>query len=263
MTGRLIKMEFYQITHNVKFYTMLLICCAITWFFTSSDYLMEPIVANTPDNSIGIFMNQIADVGVALIILIGCYSAYLFSEQFKQHTINLKISCGYSRVSIYLIQCLITFLMVGLMICFSSVIGCFKYGIGNFVTAVLENAGYFMKTMLLIFFLAFSIVSFCLIFSVLFQDTTKTLIVSFVFLFVSCYIMAAIVSNTLTVDHMAAAYDIHQGGILKLYPPYLWRWSLNPQLDAFQLFITILISMVWSVLAVAIGCYIFCKREIK
>jgi len=208
-------------------------------------------------------MNSIADVGVALIIIAGCYSAYLFGEQFKQRTFNLKIGCGYSRTQLYLVQCLKTFLIVGLLIGLAVVVGCLKYGIADLIKAVSENMGYFIRSLIFIFFLAFAIVSFCLIFAVIFQDTTKTLIASFVFLFVSCYIMAAIVTNFLASGNHSSAYGISEGAIMKFYPPYLWRWALNPDLNSNQLILTLVIALIWSVVAVSIGCYIFKKKEIK
>lgn len=263
MVKRLIKMEIYQLVHSRMFYFMLFICCTMTLLFTSDEYLLEPIVQNTPNNLMGVFMNQMADVGVALIIITGCYSAYLFSEQFKQRTINLKIVCGYSRIAIYLVQCLKTFLVVGFLICFSAVVGCFKYGVENFVHAICGDAGYFFRTIIFTFFLAFSIVSFCLVFSVAFQDTTKTLIMSFIFLFISCYIMSAVVSNMLTTEDISSAYEISKGAVLKFYPPYLWRWSLNPGLNISHLITTICISLFWGIGAVGIGCCVFKRKEIK
>lgn len=263
MISKLIKLEFYQISKSRLFLIMLIICCLMSFFFTSNDFLIEPIVQNTPNNVLGIYMNGLADVGVALLVITGCYSAYLMGEQFKQRTINLKILSGYSKTQLYIVQAVKTFCIVGFLISISSVVGCLKYGIMYFLRIMSMNIGYFTRSLIFIFFLAFAITSFSLIFAVIFQDTTKTLIISFIFLFLSCYIMAAIVANFLTKNNLSSAYDVNASVIMKFYPPYLWRWVLNPNLKFNQLLSALAIALGWGAIGIGIGCYIFEKKEIK
>lgn len=261
----LLAYEHHKIKHNKILYIVALICCAITIFFNSLDYLEVPMIPGTPNNLLGIFMNETADVGIAVMIIAGCFSIYLFGEDFACRTINLEIISGYSKRSIFLSHCLKIFLLTGSIVSVSLIIGCTKFFFIIPFSFSPDTVLYLIRTFLLIYLLSFSMVSICIIFVVIFQDTARTTVISSVFLFIVCYIMAALVSNYATsgIDNISSPYKNDVTFLLKLYPPYLWRWVLRLDLSLEQIAFAFIVTISWSLIFLSIGYYIFSKKETK
>ena len=69
---KLMKYKFYRMRHNILSYIIFLLCCVIALFFTDESYLSDPIVVNTPQSLLGIFMNEVADAGIANLLMCLC-----------------------------------------------------------------------------------------------------------------------------------------------------------------------------------------------
>jgi len=257
---QLMRYEYYRIKNNKLVYVIFVVCCFITLFFCSSDYLSDPMIPGTPNNILGIYMNEIADVGIVVLIIAGCSSIYLFGEEFSTRTLNLELLAGYNRRTIYISHCIKTFLLTGGIISVSLFIGCLKFITKYAKGFRIEDIAYLVRSVFLIYILAFSMMSFCMIFAVLLQDTAKSTVFTFIFLFVSCYIMAALVSGS---SHLYLAYEGKKSFLLRLYPPYLWRWSLKQNLSMTDMIGTFIIAGGWSSIFIWIGYSIFKKKELK
>lgn len=205
-------------------------------------------------------MNEVADVGIAVLMIAGCYAMYLFAEDFSKRTLNLELLAGHTRKEVYQKNCIKIFLLTGSITIVSLLFGCIKYVFKYKHTVQIKDLGYMLKSFCLIYMLSFSLISFCMIFAVWFYDTAKTLIVTFLFLFVSCYVMAAFVSNA---SPLYLAYEGNRNIIWRLYPPYLWRWSLNPNLSGIDFVVTLFTAGIWSVIFIEIGYRLFLKKEMK
>lgn len=258
----LLKYEGYKVLHSTLTYIILLVGCAVSLLFSSSDYLSDPIVPGTSNDLTGIFMNEVADAGIALLIIVGCFIMYLFGMDLKYRCINFEIMSGNNRKKIFLSHYVSMFLLSGSIITISLFVGICKFGGVNLILQFVQNLKYYLRTILLIYVISFSIVSICIIFVIIFKDTAKATIVSFIILFISCYIMAALASVPVTGGHMASAYEITRGWML-LYPPYLWRWMLNPNLSLVQLVYVFVVGCLWCCITFFINQYLFCKREFK
>lgn len=258
----LLKYETYKTLHRTITYVVLVICCAVSLIFTNNDYLSDPIVPGTTNNLMGIFMNEVADAGIAILILVGCFMIYSFGTDLNDRCINFEFMSGNSRKRIFLCKYIYMFLLSGSMIVISLFVGCCKFGINHLVLQVMQNGEYFLRTILLVYVVSFSIISVCIFFALAFKDTAKTTIVSFVVLFISCYIMAAVANGYVIEGHMKSAYEITSGWVL-LYPPYLWRWMLNPNLNSAQLVFVLIVTGLWSCITFHITRCLFCSSEFK
>ena len=255
----LMRYNYYRTRHNMLSYLILLICCVIAFVFTDESYLTDPIVVNTPQSLTGVFMNEVADAGIANILIVGCYVTFEFAGNLKQRCINYELISGNSRNKVFISHYAYSFILSGSMITVSLLVGCCKYGLTDWVITIWNNIAYFLRSILFIYILSFSIISMCMIFAVLFKDTAKSTIVTFVFLFLSCYIMAAIAS-AISGNSIVSAYEEPPLALL-FYPPYLWRWILNPELQMSQLLGVVTVAVLWCGSAFAIGNYFFEKME--
>lgn len=257
--NNLMKYHFYRTRHSMLPYIILFLCCVIALIFTDESYLADPIVVHTPHTLTGVFMNEVADAGIANLLIVGCYVIFEFSGDLKQRCINYELISGNSRTKVFSGHYVYTFLLSGSMIAGSLLVGCCKYGFSDWVIAIWENKVYFLRSIFFIYILSFSIISVCMVFAVLFKDTAKSTIVTFVFLFLSCYIMAAIAA-AISGNSLSSAYDVAPLALL-VYPPYLWRWILNPELQVMQILEAALAAIIWCGSAFAIGNYFFSKSE--
>ena len=257
----LVKYEFYKARHSVLTYVIIGICCGLALLFTSRDYIFDPIIPGTPNNITGIFMNEVADVGIAMIIIVGCYVIFSFGNDLKQRCVNFEILSGNSRLKVFCSHYLYTFLFSGSIITVSLVVGCCKYGITNLGIQIVKDWSYYLRTVLLIYLLSFAIISICIIFSVVLKDTAKSTVAAFVFLFISCYIMAAL-ANSGAGGQMSAAYE-KTTGLLLVYPAYLWRWGLNPNLSGLQIIFVVFVALIWCAISFCISNYLFCRTELR
>ena len=258
----LLSYEKYKILHNPLTYVILAVGCVVSLLFTSSDYLSDPIVPGTPDNLTGIFMNEVADVGIAVLILVGCYAMYLFGADMKNRCINYELISGNNREIIFLSHYVVMFLLCGTIITISLLIGSCKFGGINLISQICKNGAYYFRIILLMYVISYAIISVCITFVILFQDTARTVLVSFVVLFLACYMMAAVANTNIAEGHMESAYEITKGWLL-LYPPYLWRWVLNPNLKVKQFGAALAVGTVWCGITFFVNRYLFCNREFK
>lgn len=258
---KLMKYKFYRMRHNILSYIIFLLCCVIALFFTDESYLSDPIVVNTPQSLLGIFMNEVADAGIANLLIIGVYAVFEFSGDLKQRCVNYELISGNSRTKVFISHYVYIFILSGSMLIGSLIVGCCKYGIMDWIVTIWENKGYFLRTVLFIYIIDFSIISVCIIFAVLFKDTAKSAIATFIFLFLACYIMAAIAA-TISGNSMVSAYEAPPMALL-FYPPYIWRWILNPELQSIQLVGAAIVVFMWCGIAFAISNYCFCRTELK
>lgn len=252
--------EYHKTKNSLLFYIILIICCIITLFFCSTSYLSDPIIPATPNNLLGIFMSEAADVGIGILIISGCFSLYSFGEDFSMRTINLELLGGYSRRTIFFSHCFKIFLLTGSIISFSLIMGCFKFIPKFAISFNVEDFLYLVRTFLIIYMLAFSMISTCIVFVVLFQDTSKTTVVSFITLFIAFDIMGAIVSNS---SPLWSAYEGNISLMLKLYLPYLWRWSLRPDLSISEIIFVLVVAVTWSLFFLELGYNLFKRKEIR
>lgn len=257
----LMRYKFYIMRHNILSYIIFLLCCVIALLFTDESYLEDPIVMNTPQNLSGVFMNEVADAGIAILLIVGVFAVFEFSGDLKQRCVNYELISGNSRTKIFISHYVYIFILSGSMIAGSLSIGCCKYGIMDWIIAIWENKGYFLRTILFIYIISFSIISVCMVFAVLFKDTAKSAIAAFIFLFLACYIMAAIAA-AIAGNSMVSAYEAPPAALL-FYPPYIWRWILNPELQAMQLAGAAAVAVLWCGSAFGISSYCFCKTELK
>lgn len=258
----LLKYEKYKILHNMLTYVILIVGCVVSLLFTSRDYLDDPIIPGTPDNLTGIFMNEAADAGIAVLILVGCYVMYLFGTDIKNKCIHYELLSGNNRSIVFLSHYVAMFLLSGTIIMISLFIGCCKFGCRNLILQIWQNREYYLRIILLIYVISFAIISTCIPFVILFQDTARTVLVSFVVLFLACYMMAAIANVNVTEGQMESAYQITKGWLL-LYPPYLWRWGLNPNLNTGQFGFVFVVVGVWCMITFLLSRYLFCNREFR
>ena len=61
---------------------------------------------------------------------------------------------------------------------------------------------------------------------------------------------------------MVSAYEAPPMALL-FYPPYIWRWILNPELQTIQLVGAAIVVFMWCGIAFAISNYCFCRTELK
>lgn len=257
----LLRYEFYKARHNLLSYMILFVCFGIALFFTSKDYLLEPMIPDTPNNITGIFMNEVADAGIAILIIVGSYIIFSFGDDLKHRCINYELLSGNSRKKVFLSHYIWSFLFSGSIITIALIIGCCKYGIYRWMMEIVENRTYILRTVLEIYIISFAIISPCLIFAITMKDTARSTIAAFVFLFLSCYIMAAIVDSGMD-GQIASAYE-NPKGILLVYPAYLWRWVLTPGLSSEQFVWVNLFAVIWCAISFLVSNYLFCKMELN
>lgn len=257
----LLKYEFYKGLHNLFSYIVFAVSCGMALLFASRDYLSDPIIPGTPKNLMGVFINETADVGVAIIIIVGCYVIFSFGRELKNRCINYEMISGHSRKQIFLSRYLSTFFFSGSVMVISLTAGIMKFGADNWIKQIWSDRAYFLRLMLFICLISFSMISFCMIFSVVLKDSAKSTIITFIFLFLACYVMAAAAASV-TTGGMSSAYE-NPPAILLIYPAYLWRWSLNPNLSIIQIFVVAFITIIWCAISFLVSNYIFCKSEWK
>lgn len=257
---KLIQYKEYRSRHSFLIWFLWVTCCIITIIFTDDAYLADPIIPNTTQNLVGVFANETADVGIAMIVIVGSYVIFSFTNDLKYRRINFELLSGNSRKKVFTSHYVYIFILSGSMIASSLFIGACKYGFEEWLGDVWANKGYFLRMIFFIYLVSFSIISFCFIFAVIFKDTAKATIITFIFLFLTCYIMAAIASSV-TGDKLSSAYE-NPSIFLLSYPTYMWRWVLNPDLGAMELLAAGIISIVWCGIDFFVSCYYFCRIEL-
>lgn len=258
--SNLIKYRWFELRHNWILRLMFLICVVFAWVLISPHYLTDsPMVPGIPNNMQGLFIASAADCIFPLLIISGAFTAMMLGRQFSDRTIDLEIAAGHSRAAIFAVQCLVAFVIPGATVLLAILIGCFRWA------GIVPISGtaflFFIRAILLLLLLSFSLVSACILFAVLFRDTAKTMAVSAFFLLIACWTMPAMEQPLIKAP--GTLYPTSPSLALLLHPAFLMRYVLYPALTPGQGIWVTVIAASWSLLFLGTAYCIFRHCELK
>lgn len=258
--SNLIKYRCFELRHNLILWLMFLICVVFAWVLISPHYLTDPpMIPGIPNNMQGLFMASAADCIFPLLIISGAFTSMMLGRQFSDRTIDLEIAAGHSRAAIFTVHCCAAFVIPGATVLLAILIGCLRWA--GSVPLSGGELSFFVRAILLLLLLSFSLVSSCILFAVIFRDTAKTMAVSAFFLLIACWSMPAIQQPLTKVP--GTLYPTVPSLPLLLHPAFLMRYVLYPALTPGQGIWSAVIAAMWSALFLGAAYCIFRHRELK
>lgn len=258
--SNLIKYRCFELRHNLILRLMFLICVVFAWVLIGPHYLTDsPMVPGLPNNMQGLFMASTADCIFPLLIISGAFTAMMLGRQFSDRTIDLEIATGHSRAAIFTVQCCATFVIPGATVLLAILIGCLRWA--GSVPLSGGEISYFVRALLLLLLLSFSLVSSSVLFAVIFRDTAKTMAVSAFFLLIACWSMPAM-QQPLT-KAPGTLYPAIPSLPLLLHPAFLMRYVLYPALTVGQGIWAAVVAASWAALFLGTAYCIFRHCELK
>ncbi len=263
--SNLIKHRWFELRHNLIFWLTLAICCTFTLLLigmAGDHYLTDPpMVAGVSNDLQGLFMASMADCIFPLLIISGAFTAMMLGQQFSSRTIDQEIAAGHSRAEIFASQCIVGFVVPNITILLAIFIGCLRW-VGSIPMA---SAGvaipYLVRVVILLLLLNFSMLSACILFVVLFRDTSKTMAVSALFLLIACWTMPAL-EQSLT-KAPGTLYPLAPTLPLLLHPAFLMRYVLYSAFTFAQGIEAAGVAIGWTILLLSIAYCVFRRCELK
>lgn len=265
--SHVMKHRWFELRHNPVFWLTLAVCCAFTLFLVSSSgggihYLKDPpTVPGITYDMKGFFAASTADCIFPLLIISGTFTAMILSQQFSHRTINQEIAVGHSRGKIFASQCLIGFVVPNLAALLAIVVGCLRWAGSLPMASAAVAVPFFLRALLLLSLLNFSLFSVCMIFVVAFRDTAKTM------LFSACFFLAAIISMSAQEYGLSRVpgtlYPVAPTVPLLLHPAFLMRYALYSTLTLPQGILIACVAAGWTALFLSIAYCVFRRCELK
>ena len=260
--NNLLKCQWYQLKHNSLFWLTIAIPLIFALIIIQPAYLKDaPMVPDIPHNLQGLFMAATADCIFPLLIIAGAFTAMLFGQQFSGRTIDCEISAGHNRSTIFISRCIVSFILLNAAVLIAILIGCIRCAFWISWPSVSEVVPYFIRTILLLSLLDFSLFSACIFFAVLFKDAAKTMAVSALFLLIACWFMAGLLQYTSKVP--GTLYTNTPGLALLIHPAYLMREVLQIKLNLQSCIEAVAVSIGWMALFLGSGYCVFRRSELK
>lgn len=263
--SNLMKHRWFELRHNGIFWLTFVICFAFTLVVigTIGDHYMTdaPMVAGVTHDWLGLFQNSAADCLLPLLIISGTFTALILGQQYSNRTINQEIAAGHSRAELFASQCVIGFTVPNLTVLSAVLVGCLCWAGRVPMPSASEAFPFLMRVLALLLLLDFSLFSACMVFVVLFRDTSKTMAVSALFLMVTCWTMPAL-EQSLT-KAPGTIYPLVPTTVLLLHPAFLIRYALYSNLSLSQGLMSAGVAVGWSVLFLCCAYCIFRRCELK
>ena len=260
--SNLFKCRWFTLRHNRILWMTCLICFVFAIVIIGPHYLTDAqMVAGASNNFQGLFMASTADCIFPLLIISGTFTVMILGRQFSDRTVGQEIAAGHSRMEIFLSECLVGFILPGATSLLAILLGCIRWVGCMPLSPILTAVPYFVRTILLLLILSFSLFSPCILFLMLFRDAVKAMAASAFFLFFLCFIMAASLGSSAIVP--GTAYTVAPTLPLLLNPDFLMRYVLYSTLTPAQGLWAVCVAVVWMALFLSMAYGIFRRCELK
>ena len=147
--NNLLKMEKYQLSHNI-FYWCGLIGIFLIGFFTADTYVPEAMgpMGGAATSLADIFNGMVYD-STFLLIIISSILALILGQEFSSRTIDLEVNAGHSRKTIFFAKVISYLIAFNIMALVYPVAGCIResvrFGIMNCTPFVRQYGILFRK----------------------------------------------------------------------------------------------------------------------
>ena len=147
--NNLLKMEKYQLSHNI-FYWCGLIGIFLIGFFTADTYVPEAMgpMGGAATSLADIFNGMVYD-STFLLIIISSILALILGQEFSSRTIDLEVNAGHSRKTIFFAKVISYLIAFNIMALVYPVAGCIRES----VRSLLLNSATFLIAIWIVFWL--------------------------------------------------------------------------------------------------------------
>lgn len=260
--SNLFRYRWFEIRHNRILWMTALICLAFAVAIIGPHYLTETqMVAGVSHNLQGLFMASTADCIFPLIIISGTFTAMMLGQPFSNRTIGQEIAAGHGRLEIFLSECMVGFVVPGATTLLPILLGCIRWVGGIPLPPAATAVPYFVRTVLLLLILSFSLLSPCILFVMLFRDTARAMAVSAFYLFVASFVMASLMETVAKVP--GTAYTLAPTLPLLVNPAFLLRYVLYSTLTFTQGIEAAGVAIGWIVIFLSAAYCVFRRCEVK
>ena len=263
--SNLMEHRWYELRYNGIFWLTLTICFAFALCLIGIGgygYITQNLeVPGVTRDWLGLFRNSAADCILPLLIISSTFTALILGQQYSNRTVDQEIAAGHSRAELFASQCVIGFAVPNLTVLPAILVACLCWAGRVPMPSAAEAFPYLARVLVLLLLLDFSLFSACMIFVVLFRDTTKTMAVSALFLTVACFTMPALEQSLAKAP--GTAYPVTPSLPLLLDPAFLLRYSLYPGLTLSQCIWTAGVALGWTALFLSLAYCIFRRCELK
>ena len=130
--NNLLKMEKYQLSHNI-FYWCGLIGIFLIGFFTADTYVPEAMgpMGGAATSLADIFNGMVYD-STFLLIIISSILALILGQEFSSRTIDLEVNAGHSRKTIFFAKVISYLIAFNIMALVYPVAGCIRESVQRY-----------------------------------------------------------------------------------------------------------------------------------
>ena len=152
--NNLLKMEKYQLSHNI-FYWCGLIGIFLIGFFTADTYVPEAMgpMGGAATSLADIFNGMVYD-STFLLIIISSILALILGQEFSSRTIDLEVNAGHSRKTIFFAKVISYLIAFNIMALVYPVAGCIRESVRfGILYSLLLNSATFLIAIWIVFWL--------------------------------------------------------------------------------------------------------------
>ena len=244
--NNLLKMEKYQLSHNI-FYWCGLIGIFLIGFFTADTYVPEAMgpMGGAGTSLADIFNGMVYD-STFLLIIISSILALILGQEFSSRTIDLEVNAGHSRKTIFFAKVISYLIAFNIMALVYPVAGCIRESVRFGIT----EAGNLCYQ-----------VSKAILYSLLLNSATFLIAIWIVFWLRSS---ARAIAVTALVTFVLSLY-LGYGMMFDLPVAFLATYQIREAVFSVTYFLpwAILVSVVWIVALITFSWISFRKCELK
>ena len=213
-----------------------------------ADLAGMPLVPGMTLDLQGMFVQKVADTSFAYVLVGAAAAAFMLGRQFSGRTVDLEIASGHSRAEVFAVRCA-TCLLVPTALTFLALAAGVLRCAGSLPAPQLEALPYLARSVLLLVPAFFALVAPAALFVAVFRDAARSTAATVVFVFLSLWVMAFIMSFAPLVP--GTVYTNDPSAFLLAHPAFLVRWLLRPDLGIAQVAAAMLVCLGW--MAVFLG----------
>lgn len=241
--GSLVRCEWRRIRRDRALWIVAAALCAFGAAYADpADLSGVPLVPNVPFDLLGMFMQKVADTSFAYVLVGAAAAAFMLGRQFSGRTVGLEIAAGRSRAEVFAVRCATCLLVPTALIFLALAAGVVRCA-GSLPIPQPEALPYLARCVILLVPAFCALVAPAALFVAVFRDTAQSTAATVVFVFLSLWTMAFIMSFAPLVP--GTVYTNDPGPLLLAHPAFLVRWLLRPDLGIAQVATAVLVCLGW------------------
>lgn len=243
--GSLLRGEWRRIrSERILWIVAAALCAFGAAYADPADLAGIPLVPDLPFDLQGMFMQKVADTSFAYVLVGAAAAAFMLGRQFSARTVGLEISSGHDRAAVFGVRCA-TCMLVPVALAFLGLVAGTLRCVGSVPVPPPESLGYFARTVLLLVPAFCALAAPSALFVAVFRDAARSTAATVVFVFLSLWTMAFIMSFAPLVP--GTVYTNDPNALLLLHPAFLVRWILRPDLGVVQAVLAVIVCLGWVV----------------